>query len=182
MIGVDEVGRGAWAGPVCVGAVMLCEPIAGLKDSKLLNADQRVKLALEIKSHSVLASLGWSSHMEIDRWGLTHAMRIAIQRALKPFSAINETIILDGAFNFVPDDPRVRILIDADMHEPSVSAASVLAKVARDSYMAIIARRHPQYGFERHVGYGTKLHVEAIKSNGVSAIHRLSYKPVSAWA
>ena len=177
-VGVDEVGRGCWAGSLVAGAVILNEPIAGLKDSKLLSKLQREKLADEINIQAAAIGLGWVSPSEIDDLGLTEAVRLAMQRALAEIKVPYDEIIIDGNYNFFPNKPRARALIRADNLVPAVSAASIIAKVARDRYMYEQAKKFPHYQFEKHVGYGTKLHSEMLKIHGVCTLHRLSYKPI----
>jgi len=176
--GVDEVGRGCWAGPVVAAAVILSGPIAGLKDSKQLSKKQREKLDTEIKVLASAIGLGWVTAAEIDYIGLTEAVGLAMRRALEQITTVYDEIIIDGNYNFLSDDPRARAIIKADASVPAVSAASIVAKVARDKYMAEIAAGYPNYGFEKHVGYGTALHLEKLKLHGVSDLHRRSFKPV----
>ncbi len=179
-VGIDEVGRGCWAGPLVAGAVILNEPIAGLKDSKKLNKQQRESLAEQINQKAGATGLGWVEPVEIDEVGLTAAVKLAMERALNEISVAYGELIIDGNLNFFPDNPKAKAVIKADDGVPAVSAASIIAKVARDTYMAKAAEAHPEYGFESHVGYGTALHLERLKSHGVSKLHRLSYKPVAA--
>lgn len=179
-VGIDEVGRGCWAGPVVAGAVVLAEPIAGLKDSKLLSKKQREKLAVEIKLWALAIGIGWVEPSKVDEIGLTAAVGLAMRRALEQIELTYNEIIIDGNFNFLADNPKARAIIKADSTVPAVSAASIVAKVARDKYMAGIAADYPDYGFERHVGYGTALHLERLKLHGVSDLHRRSFKPVRA--
>lgn len=182
-IGVDEVGRGSWAGPLVVGAVALASKIDGLKDSKELSKIQRTKLAELINKQATVCALGWVSPKEIDRLGLTRAIRLAINRALAKIEIDYHEIIIDGNFNFLANNDKARYLINADKTEPAVSAASIIAKVARDDWMAnTAAKKYPVYGFESNVGYGTKQHIAALKINGICKLHRLSYKPIKAVA
>ncbi len=178
--GVDEVGRGCWAGPLVAGAVILDRPISGLKDSKLLTKRQRGSLESEIRIMATAIGLGWVSPAEIDRLGLTKAVSLAMRRALEQIVMDYDEIIIDGNFNFFPKNPKAKAVIKADASVPAVSAASIIAKVARDNYMAGIAAKYPDYGFDMHVGYGTKLHQERLRLHGVSSIHRRSFKPIRA--
>jgi ribonuclease HII len=184
IVGIDEVGRGCWAGPLVAGAVVLQNPIAGLKDSKKLSKRQRQILAAEIEVSSLAVGLGWVEAHEVDQMGLTEAVRLAMRRALGQVrqlvgQVLNE-IIIDGNINFLADEPTSRAVIKADDLFPSVSAASIMAKVARDDYMEKIAIEYPNYAFDQHVGYGTPLHRQRLEEFGVSSLHRLSYKPVAA--
>jgi ribonuclease HII len=179
-VGIDEVGRGCWAGPVVAGAVILRQPIPGLKDSKKLKKAQREIFAELIRAEAAAVGLGWAGPEEVDSLGLTEAVRLAMQRALNQISADYDEVIIDGNFNFFPTNPKARAVIKADDTVPAVSAASIVAKVARDNYMAKIAAEYPGYGFESHVGYGTALHLERLKLHGISELHRRSFKPVQA--
>lgn len=178
-IGIDEVGRGCWAGPVVAAAVILHQSINGLTDSKLLSKKQREKLAGDIYRTSAVG-LGWVEPAEIDEISLSAAVRLAMQRALEKITVDYDEIIIDGQLNFLANNQKARAVIKADVSVPSVSAASIVAKVARDQYMTNIAKEYPDYGFDRHVGYGTALHIERLKLHGVSELHRRSYKPVQA--
>ena len=179
-VGIDEVGRGCWAGPVVVGAVILSKKIDGLKDSKLLRKKQREELAGIIEKDALAIGLGWVEAAEVDRIGLTGAVRLAMQRALERIEINYDEIIIDGHFNFLAENPKARTVVKADSSVPAVSAASIVAKVARDNYMASAAEKYPNYSFEKHVGYGTALHLERLKLHGISDLHRRSFKPVAA--
>jgi len=125
---------------------------------------------------------GWVSATEIDKHGLAKALRLGVARALRKLDAqINEEIILDGKVNYLPAKFKSgKCLVDADNLVPIVSAASIYAKVTRDSFMAKLAAKHPAYNFEQHVGYGTKAHIEAISRYGlIKYVHRLSYAPIA---
>src|SRR5262245_53615285 len=135
IVGIDEVGRGCWAGPVVAGAVLLDAPIAGLKDSKKLSVKQREKLDAEIRVSAVAFGLGWVPAEEIDKLGLTEAVRLAMRLALAVINQPYKQIIIDGDYNFFAGDPKSSALIGADNSVPAVSAASIIAKVARDRYM-----------------------------------------------
>ena len=179
IVGVDEVGRGCWAGPLVAGAVVLSKPIKGLKDSKQLSRLQRENLASEVELSALSIGLGWVEPYEIDRLGLTESVRLAMVRAMSQIKIIYDSVIVDGNYNFLSDDSKSSTLIKADSSVPEVSAASIVAKVARDNYMYKAAINYPGYGFEKHVGYGTKLHQDALIKLGVCQIHRLSYKPIA---
>lgn len=180
-VGIDEVGRGSWAGPVVAGAVVLGTPILGLNDSKKLSKAQREILALEINRNARAVGLGWVDASEVDAIGLTAAVGLAMQRALEQINSNFDEIIIDGNLNYFPNDARAKAIIKADASVPAVSAASIVAKVARDSYMANVAhQKYPEYAFDRHVGYGTSLHQQMLKLYGVTELHRKSYRPVQA--
>ena len=180
IVGLDEVGRGCWAGPLVAGAVVLRKPIAGLTDSKALSDKQRRVLAEQIKAEAVSYGLGWVAPAFIDMYGLTLSVQRAMQQALAAITASYDKIIIDGNYNYLPNEPLANFLIKADATVPAVSAASILAKVARDDFMILAAKGFPEYGFERHVGYGTAVHLAALKEHGVSELHRRSFKPVRA--
>ena len=177
MIGLDEVGRGTWAGPLVVGAVELKADIEGLDDSKRLSPKTREKLNRQIKSKSNW-SLGWVEPAEIDELGLSAAMSLGVERALAGFDYVDQEIIIDGNVNYLPDHPKARAIIGADGKIPCVSAASVVAKVARDEFMVKLSSQFPEYGFESHVGYGTLRHRLALEQYGLTSIHRRSFKPM----
>lgn len=178
IVGIDEVGRGCWAGPLVVGAVVLGEPIVGLKDSKKLTKKQREALDERIRATAISFGLGWVQPAELDAVGLTQAVRLAMERALAVVTATYDEVIVDGNFNFLAHLPKTRQLIKADDTVPAVSAASIIAKVARDKYMTKIAQLYSGYGFENHVGYGTAIHMAALAELGVTDIHRKSFKPI----
>ncbi len=159
---------------------MLGTPIVGLKDSKKLSKLQRERLDAEIRVSATAFGLGWVPAEEIDLVGLTEAVRLAMERALAVITAPYEQLIIDGNFNFFASNPKSQAVIGADNIVPAVSAASIIAKVARDKYMAEAALSFPGYGFEKHVGYGTAAHSSALKVNGLTILHRRSFKPIQA--
>lgn len=179
-MGIDEVGRGCWAGPLVAGAVLLSRPIPGLKDSKKLSVKQRQRYAALISDQALAIGLGWVGPEEIDSMGLTAAVQRAMELALAAITEDYEQVIIDGNYNFLAANPKAVAMIKADDVVPAVSAASIIAKVARDNYMTDIAKDFPEYGFDRHVGYGTALHLSSIRRLGVTKIHRRSFKPVRA--
>lgn len=179
-VGIDEVGRGCWAGPLVAGAVLLGEPIDGLNDSKQLSKRRREVLAPIIHAEALAVGLGWVWPEEVDTWGITTAVKVAMARALEQITTDYDEVIIDGNINYLPESGKARALIKADATEPSVSAASIIAKVARDQYMAELPGAYAGYEFEKHVGYGTAAHIAALKRLGVSDIHRRSYKPIKA--
>lgn len=182
LVGIDEVGRGCLAGPLVAGAVVLGPRINGLRDSKLLTRSQREVLAARIEQKALACGLGWVSAAEIDQIGLTAANTLAMQRALDCITCEYGQIILDGSYNYLRGNPKVQTLIKADQKIKAVSAASIIAKVARDNYMRQQAKLFPNYHFHRHVGYGTRLHREALQLHGICELHRLSFTPVKALA
>jgi ribonuclease HII len=182
IVGIDEVGRGCLAGPLVVGAVVLEKRIRGLKDSKLLTREQREALDKRIRDRALCFGLGWVPAAEVDRLGLTKATQLAAEQALTHVTCEYTEIIIDGNFNFLKDNPKSHTLIKADMTVPAVSAASIIAKVARDNYMIEIAKKFPQYQFEKHVGYGTKLHREMLALYCVCELHRISWRPFQTQA
>ena len=187
LLGIDEVGRGPWAGPLVVGACVLREPIEGLTDSKKLTAKRREVLAAEIHEKA-FCGLGWVPAAELDEIGLSAALRKACRDAVKEIQAARAEfngIIIDGTINFLSDTPLggyVTVKPKADLLVPEVSAASIIAKVARDNYMVELAEKFPNYGFEKHVGYGTALHRAALEEYGPCEEHRQSFRPVAELA
>ena len=177
VVGIDEVGRGCWAGPVVAGAVLLHKPIHGLHDSKVLTTLKRKSLANIIRCEASV-SLGWVTNQELDQVGLTEAVRLAMQRALDGLTDDYEEVIIDGSYNFLPHIKCSQAVVRADGSVAAVSAASIVAKVARDGYMHEQAVQFPQFGFERHVGYGTKVHRDAIDQYGICSLHRMSFRPI----
>lgn len=183
MIGIDEVGRGAWAGPLLVVAARVKTALPlGLDDSKVLSKKKREALFSLLKESCDFGE-GWVSNSEVDKFGLTKAMRLGVVRALSALGCqLSASIIMDGSINYCPDEyTRVECVVKADSLYPIVSAASIYAKVMRDNKMQDLALEHSKYGFEKHVGYGTKLHIQGLKEFGVCELHRLSYKPVAAF-
>lgn len=183
ILGIDEVGRGPWAGPLVVGAVVLGEAqIAGLTDSKKLTAKKRDALDILIREQAAGWGLGWVHAEELDELGLAESLRVATIRAVEAVKAPYHEIIIDGTINFLKDTSKGRFvttLAKADLLIPSVSAASIIAKVARDAYMAQQDGIHPEYSFAKHVGYGTALHRAAIDELGITPLHRKSFAPIA---
>lgn len=188
ILGIDEVGRGPWAGPLVVGAVVLPQNEAGLQglegltDSKKLSAKKRVELDVIIRKQALGWGLGWVAAHEIDEVGLSAALRLATIRAVQEVKASYREIIIDGTINFLKDTakgPYVTTLPKADFLIPAVSAASIIAKVARDTYMEEQDHIFPGYGFGSHVGYGTAKHASALQTLGVTELHRKSFAPIA---
>ncbi len=181
IVGVDEVGRGCWAGPLVAGAVALHKPINGLADSKAMRKKQRQILAATIRIEAAGIGLGWVTSEEIDEVGLSAAVKLAMHRAVNQIALVFDELIIDGNINYFPEDPRANAIVKADAIVPAVSAASIIAKVARDSWMTQEAtKQFPQYGFDKHVGYGTALHRNALRLHGACSLHRRSFKPIQA--
>ena len=184
ILGIDEVGRGPWAGPLVVGAVVLPENGAfeGLTDSKKLTAKKRQKLDVEIREKALGWGLGWVHADELDSIGLPAALRLATTRAVEAVKTPYHEIIIDGTINFLKETNKgayVTTLAKADFLIPAVSAASIIAKVARDSYMEQQDAIYPGYGFASHVGYGTAKHQESLNLLGVTPLHRVSFAPIA---
>jgi len=183
MIGIDEVGRGCWAGPLLVVAARETSELPlGLNDSKVLSKQKREKLYPLVKESCDLGE-GWVTNSEIDKYGLSIALKLGARRALKSLNALpHEEIILDGNLNYCPPEFfNVKTEPRADAKYPIVSAASIFAKVRRDAYMTKMHEAFPDYLFHQHVGYGTALHLNALKQFGLCELHRKSFKPVQAF-
>jgi ribonuclease HII len=184
IIGVDEVGRGAWAGPVVAAAVVLPPKLRlpGLADSKLLTPKSREQLSRTIKYRAVAVGIGWVQNTTVDRIGLTAAVRQASTLAIDCLGSdlVDPIVILDGKHNFLRETHDSVVFVKADARITPVAAASVIAKVARDHYMNLLDRRVPGYGFVVHKGYGTLSHRDALATLGPSAAHRVSWSPFSA--
>lgn len=182
ILGIDEVGRGSWAGPLVVGAVVLGGAIInGLTDSKLIAKKDRERLDKEIKDKALACALGWVSAEDIDKNGLSWALKTAANDAVSQIKVPYGEIIIDGNVNFLKGTNKENIVTTikkADLLVPCVSAASIIAKVARDNYMDSQSKKYPDHGFKRHVGYGTANHRDAINKHGVTPLHRLSYWPL----
>ena len=178
--GVDEVGRGPLVGAVVTAAVILDpnNPIIGLNDSKKLSEKKRLQLAEEIKAKALSWSLGRAEVHEIDSLNILHATMLAMTRAVQGLHVKPEWVLIDG--NRVPKDIGVQAsaVVKGDALVPEISAASILAKVARDEEMQQLAQLYPHYGFANHKGYPTAEHLAAIKAYGVINEHRRSFKPV----
>jgi len=178
--GVDEAGRGPWAGPVTAAAVILdpARPIAELTDSKRLTEAARDRLAPEIRDSALAWAIAEASPEEIDRLNIREATFLAMTRAIAALALSPAHILIDG--NALPKDlaAPATAIIKGDLAEPCISAASILAKTHRDARMKSLCLRHPGYGFSRHKGYGTAAHAEALARLGPCALHRRSFAPV----
>ena len=176
--GVDEVGRGPLAGDVVAAAVVLPDyPLPGLADSKALSEAKRLALSEIIRREARSWALGRSTVAEIDELNILQASLLAMRRAVEGLSIQPTLVLVDG--NRLPRWPyEARAIVKGDLTEPAISAASILAKVARDQEMVALDRRYPGYGLAAHKGYPTKAHLTALKALGVSPIHRRSFAPV----
>jgi ribonuclease HII len=177
--GVDEVGRGPLAGPVVAAAVILdsARPIEGLADSKKLTEKRREALDPIIREQAFCWALGRAEPEEIDRINILQASLLAMQRAVAALSTQPGLALVDG--NKAPRLPcQVRTIVGGDASEPAISAASIIAKVARDREMVELDARYPGYGLAKHKGYPTRQHMEALQQLGVTEIHRRSFGPV----
>lgn len=186
ILGIDEVGRGPWAGPLVVGAVVLGGVmIDGLTDSKKLSKKRREELDSIIREKTTGIGLGWVSAAEIDDIGLSAALVLATTRAVEQIKMPYHEIIIDGTVNFLKETTKGRYVTTmkkADLLVPAVSAASIVAKVARDAYMTEQDSIYPGYGFKSHVGYGTAMHIKAIETLGITPLHHLSIAPLLKYA
>jgi ribonuclease HII len=180
VIGVDEAGRGAWAGPLVVCALQLNRGIDGLTDSKAISRSRRESLR-DIIIQSSNYSYGIIDNNYIDEYGLTTATRLAIKLAISLLGFKYDQIIIDGNYNYLHDDPKAVAEVKADFNQSVVSAASILAKTKRDEIMFQMHDVYPCYGFNANVGYGTKFHVEGLDRFGLCNIHRKSYKPLKKY-
>ena len=177
--GVDEVGRGAWAGPVVVCAAIaragFPDPPGGLTDSKRLTAKRRAELAAELPGWVEAYAFGSASHEEIDALGMTAALRLAARAALAGLPGRPDVVLLDGKHDYIGSPWRVRTAVKADLRSVSVAAASVLAKVNRDALMAQLGEACPDFAFADNAGYPAPVHQQALAAHGPTPYHRLSW-------
>ena len=178
--GVDEAGRGPLAGPVVAAAVILDprQPIDGLNDSKKLTAVRRETLAVEIREKALAWAVAEASVQEIDRINILQASLLAMQRAVSGLSLMPEKALVDGNKCPVLACP-VEAIVGGDGKLAAIAAASILAKTVRDAQMQELHVLYPQYGFDRHKGYPTALHLAALREHGISPVHRRSFRPVA---
>ena len=191
VVGVDEAGRGPWAGPVVAGAVVIAdknlpeELLSGLDDSKKLSATKREKLYKALfeaeKAGKVVLGIGEASAQEIDELNILQATFLAMNRAVKSLKIAPQSALIDG--NRAPKNfpCPCKTLIKGDAKSLSVAAASIVAKVYRDHLMADLAKKYPAYGFEKNAGYGTALHQSGLANCGICPEHRRSYKPIQKY-
>ena len=185
IIGIDEAGRGPWTGSVFAGAVVLnpARPILGLADSKKLSAQKREALAIEIKAHALAWGVGAASAAEVDEHNILQATFIAMRRAVAQLPESVRAAAhawVDGNRDPILSLPTTTI-VKGDATIPAISAASILAKVARDAESHAAHLAHPHYGFNLHKGYGTALHSANLLKYGPVSEHRRSFKPVALW-
>ena len=176
--GVDEVGRGPLAGDVVAAAVILTDsPPEGVTDSKMLTPERREALAERIRDEAVSWALGRATLAEIDELNILQASLLAMRRAVEALHIQPSLVLVDG--NRLPKWPyEARAIVKGDLTEPSIGAASILAKVQRDAEMLALHEHHPAFGFDRHKGYPTKAHLAALATAGISPVHRRSFGPV----
>jgi ribonuclease HII len=186
--GVDEAGRGAWAGPLVAGAVILPDSstvvddfLTGVRDSKLCSSELRETLFEAVVGAARAVGVGWVSADEIDLVGLTAANELAMVRAVRSLPICPDFVLVD-CFKLKSLNLPQHGIVQGDRHCLSIAAASIVAKVYRDAWMSGLAAPHPEYGFERHRGYGVAEHRAAIGTHGVTTLHRHSYAPLRSLA
>lgn len=174
IVGMDEVGRGSWAGPLTVGAavVPLDRRVYKIRDSKMLTEDEREALFDRIAGWCEKWSVGHASHQECDEMGMSDAQRLAARRAIEGLGIVPDHVIVDGKWDFVGGATRI---VRGDRTSLSIAAASILAKVTRDRIMRGLAEHHPGYNFEANKGYPCPIHKAALQALGPSSIHRRSW-------
>jgi ribonuclease HII len=178
--GVDEAGRGPLAGPVYAAAVILdpSRRIRGLRDSKVLTPEQREDLAIEIRAHAIAWAVAWADVAEIDTLNILQASLLAMRRAVETLSVLPVEALIDG--NQCPRlSCPVYAIVKGDRDVASISAASILAKTARDALLIELDSHYPEYGFAHNKGYGTPEHLAALERHGPCAIHRRTFAPVA---
>ncbi len=184
--GLDEAGRGAWAGPVVAGAVILplirpdlADALEGVRDSKLCTARQRDALYDLVRKVALHTGIGVATAEEIDEHGIVPATLLAMRRALASLDATPAALLIDGHYMVLKDLPiPQKAMYKGELKSLSIAAASILAKVTRDRVMIHLAEAYPQYGFARHKGYGTPQHLKALAEHGPCPIHRRSFNPI----
>ncbi|WP_426191306.1 ribonuclease HII [Massilia sp. DWR3-1-1] len=179
--GVDEAGRGPLAGPVFAAAVILDprHPIDGLRDSKKLTAERRDALAPQIRQFALAWAVAECSHEEIDTLNILQATMLAMRRAVEALQLLPTIALIDGNRSPVMA-VRCHAIVEGDDKVHAISAASILAKTARDAALVGLHALYPEYGFDQHKGYGTRLHVERLRQHGACPVHRRSFAPVRA--
>jgi ribonuclease HII len=183
LAGLDEAGRGAWAGPVSAAAVILppdpglTARLHGVRDSKQMTAKQRAVWAIQIKKTALAWAVGFATQAEIDEIGILAATRLAMQRALEQLAMTPEHLLIDAVRLPAVTLPQT-VLIKGDVRSLSIASSSVLAKTARDALLVAWDEEYPVYGFARHKGYGTALHQSALQKQGPCPLHRCSFAPI----
>jgi len=181
--GVDEAGRGPLAGPVFAAAVILDpkRPIEGLRDSKKLTEARRDELAPIIREHALAWAIAECSHEEIDSLNILQATMLAMRRAVEALRSVPTIALIDGnRCPRLPEAIRVHAVVEGDDKVHAISAASILAKTARDAALVALHQAYPQYAFDQHKGYSTALHLERLRAHGPCPVHRRSFAPVRA--
>lgn len=181
--GIDEVGRGAWAGPVTFAAVVLPSDrrMYKLRDSKMLDAPRREELAARLQTFAVGIGLGHATNAEIDALGMSDAMRLAASRAVAALPVHPDVFLVDGNWNMLPGvDQPVETIVHGDARSASIAAASIVAKVARDALMRSVCPTYPRYEFSSNKGYPSPPHVAALDRDGPCALHRHTWAPIRA--
>lgn len=183
--GIDEAGRGAWAGPVYAAAVILPNDpnielhLAGVRDSKQVSPQKRIQFALIIKQFALAWTVAFAEVSEIDELGILPANRLAMMRAVTALKIPPEHLLIDAMF-LIDMELGQTSLIKGDQRSLSIAAASILAKTERDAWMMAVHDQYPAYRFDRHKGYGTKTHQQGLAREGICDLHRKSYKPISS--
>lgn len=180
LVGVDEVGLGCLAGPVVAAAVAIpafCTPLEGVKDSKLLSLKQRERLFAQILDQAIAVGIGIATVREIEQINVLRASYLAMQRSLSRVVPYDHALI-DGRTIKQADLGAHTAIIDGDATSYAIACASIVAKVRRDRFMQRLAKRYPGYGWEKNAGYGTKQHIRAMQSLGITSYHRRTYAPV----
>jgi ribonuclease HII len=183
--GVDEVGRGAWAGPVTYAAVVLPPDrrMYKLRDSKTLDAGRREELAQRLASFALALSVGHATNSEIDELGFSAAMRLAARRAVDGLQVRPDVCLIDGSWDFLSGYGTTNVrIVHGDAYSASIAAASITAKVARDDVLCEACERFPAYGFSRNKGYPSPEHQEALHRDGPCELHRHSWAPIQGLA
>ena len=180
--GVDEAGRGPLAGEVYAAAVILNpdDSIDGLRDSKKLSPKRRSDLSIQIKRRALAWSISFASVEEIDELNILNATLLAMRRAVEGLNVSPQIVLVDGNRAPTLEEIEVFTIIKGDQKEACISAASIIAKVARDERLIALDHTYPNWGFKRHKGYGTKIHIEAIRRYGVTPLHRKSFEPIKS--
>ncbi|MBW3604139.1 MAG: ribonuclease HII [Actinobacteria bacterium] len=181
--GVDEVGRGAWAGPVTFAAVVLPSDrrMYKLRDSKMLDAQRREELAARLADFALGIGIGHASNTEIDRLGMSDAMRLAASRAVESLPVRPDAVLVDGNWNMLSGlEQPVETIVHGDARSASIASASIVAKVTRDSMMRGVCAAHPPYAFSSNKGYPSPPHVAALDRHGPCVLHRHSWAPIRA--